>query len=172
MTEKEFLNSLANGKTDVLQKLLDIITGENIDYCVIGGLAVNAYVEPVVSLDLDIVVDTVKLEKLKKATTNDFEIKEFPHSINLYSPDSDLRFQIQTDDRYQDFIARAEQKEIIGYKMKVALIKDVFLGKIWAYSDEQRRMSKRQKDLADIFRILESFPKLEPLLTDDIRQKM
>ena len=82
------------------------------------------------------------------------------------------RIQIQTDDKYQDFIARAEEREILGYRMKVASIKDILGGKIWAYSDEQRRMSKRQKDLADIFRIIESFPELEPLLTDDIRQKM
>ena len=172
MTDREFFNSLANGKSDILQKLIDIITRENIDYCVIGGLAVNAYVEPVVSLDLDIVVAASKLEKLKKAAINEFEVKEFPHSINLYSPESDLRFQIQTDDSYQEFIARAEEKEVLGYRMKVASVKDVLLGKIWAYSDEQRRMSKRQKDLADIFRIIESFPDLESLLTDDIRKKM
>ena len=172
MTDKEFLNNLANGKSDILQKLIDIITRENIGYCVIGGLGVNAYVEPVVSLDLDIVVAASELEKLKKAAINEFEVKEFTHSINLYNPDSDLRIQIQTDDKYQDFIARAEEREILGYRMKVASIKDILGGKIWAYSDEQRRMSKRQKDLADIFRIIESFPELEPLLTDDIRQKM
>lgn len=172
MTDREFFNSLVNGKSDILQKLIDIITRENIDYCVIGGLAANAYVEPVVSLDLDIVVAASELEKLKKAAINEFEVKEFPHSINLYSQDSDLRIQIQTDDSYQEFIARAEEKEVLGYRMKVASVKDVLLGKIWAYSDGQRRMSKRQKDLADIFRIIESFPELESLLTDDIRKKM
>ena len=170
MTDKVFLNGLANGKADILQKLLDILLKEEISYCVIGGLAVNAYVEPVVSLDLDIVVTASELDKLKRAVQNEFEIKDFPHSINLYSTDSDLRIQIQTDDRYQEFIVRSKQQEILGYKMNVALIEDVLKGKIWAYSDKQRRRSKRQKDLADIFRIVEAFPELETLLTDEIKQ--
>jgi len=56
MTKKEFLNAVANGKKDVLQLFLDVIAQVNSDYCVISGLAVNAYAEPVVSLDLDIVI--------------------------------------------------------------------------------------------------------------------
>ena len=59
--------SLANGKEDVLQQFLDLLNELEIDYCVIGGLAVNAYVEPVVSLDLDIVVAADAIDKLSKA---------------------------------------------------------------------------------------------------------
>ena len=56
MTKKEFLNAISNGKVDIVQAFLDILSSSKADYCVIGGLAVNAYAEPVVSLDLDIVV--------------------------------------------------------------------------------------------------------------------
>jgi hypothetical protein len=34
--------------------------------------------------------------------------------------------------------------------MKVAALEDVLQDKVWAYLDESRRKSKRQKDLADI----------------------
>jgi len=51
MTEKDFMNAVANGKADVLQVFLDALGDLGAAYCVIGGLAVNAYVEPVVSLD-------------------------------------------------------------------------------------------------------------------------
>jgi hypothetical protein len=34
-------------------------------------------------------------------------------------------------------------------------------GKIWAYNDGKRRKSKRQKDLADIYRIIEKYPRLK-----------
>lgn len=47
MTEKEFLNAVANGKTDVLQVFLDTVSQLGADYCVVGGLAVSAYAEPV-----------------------------------------------------------------------------------------------------------------------------
>jgi hypothetical protein len=36
----------------------------------------------------------------------------------------------------------------------------VLQGKVWAAGDETRRPSKRQKDLADIARLLEAFPEL------------
>jgi hypothetical protein len=52
--------------------------------------------------------------------------------------------------------------------MMVASLEDVLQGKIWAYSDPERCQSKRQKDLADIFRIIESFPELKALLPDNI----
>jgi hypothetical protein len=98
-------------------------------------------------------------------------MKAFKHSVNFHSPDSDLRIQVQTDERYQAFMARAEKRRILGYDMKVAAIEDVLTGKMWAYADEERRGSKRQKDLADIFRLVEAYPRLESLLTDEIRGK-
>lgn len=52
MNNKEFLNAMANGKTDVLQVFLETIAEPGTEYCVIGGLAVNAYAEPAASLDL------------------------------------------------------------------------------------------------------------------------
>ena len=56
MTGREFLNSIANGKVDMLELILVMLRDTGTNYCVIGGLAVNAYAEPVVSLDLDLVV--------------------------------------------------------------------------------------------------------------------
>ena len=169
MTEKTFMNSLANGQEDILQKLLDLLIELNINYCVIGGLAVNAYAEPVVSLDLDLVIAAQSIDKLCKAAEKIFTLKAFPHSLNLTSSKSDLRIQIQTDPLYQTFIGKASEKEVMGYKMKVAALEDVLQGKIWAYLDEQRRQSKRQKDLADIFRLVEVNPHLKNLLPDSIK---
>ena len=145
MNQKTFLNGVANGKKDIIQEILDTLNANNIDYCVIGGLAVNAYVEPVVSLDLDIVVVIDGINQLIESIRNRFRVDEFPHSINLGSADSDIRIQIQTDERYQDFIKRASIKDIMGYQMSVASLEDVVTGKVWAYSDEQRlgRSDKR-----------------------------
>ena len=172
MNQKTFLNSVSNGKKDIIQEIMDLLNDNRIEYCVIGGLAVNAYVEPVVSLDLDIVVIIDGLDRLIESTRDKFKIEKFPHSINLGSKDSDIRIQIQTDERYQDFIKRASIKDIMGYQMNVASLEDVVTGKVWAYSDEQRRGSKRQKDLADIMRIIESFPKLKSKLPEPIIERI
>jgi len=137
---------------------------------VTGGLAVNAYVEPVVSLDLHIVVALDQLGKIKEIAKSVFRIEEHPYSVNLFSEDSELRIQIQTDPRYQKFIANCTPRKVLGYTMNVAALKDVLEGKIWAFSDESRRKSTRQKDLADIIRIVESYPDLIDILPDSIRK--
>ncbi len=172
MNQKSFLNGVSNGRKDIIQEILDLMNKNSIEYCVIGGLAVNAYVEPVVSLDLDIVVVVDGLGKLIDASRDKFKIEEFPHSINLNSKDSDIRIQFQTDERYQDFIKRASIKNVMGYQMYVASLEDVLDGKAWAYSDKKRRGSKRQKDLADIMRIIESFPELKLQLSKSIIEKI
>lgn len=170
MNQKDFLNGIGNSRKDIIQEVIDLLNHHRIDYCIVGGLAVNAYVEPVVSLDLDIVVITGGIDDLLQLVKGQYQIEKFLHSINLKSKYSDIRVQIQTDERYQDFIQRASLKEMMGYKIKVASLDDVLSGKVWAYSDEQRRGSKRQKDLADIMRIIESFPELRSKLPDSIRK--
>ena len=163
------MNSLANGQADIVQQFIDLLNEMEINYCVIGGLAVNAYVEPVVSLDLDLVITADSLGKLCKKAEEIFSINRFPHSLNLKSPKSDIRIQLQTDLRYQSFISNAKIKKVMGYEMKVAALEDVLQGKIWAYSDDQRRKSKRQKDLADIFRLVEAYPGLKDFLPEPIK---
>ena len=170
MMGKTFLNAVANGKMDILQEFLDILVETDAQYCVVGGLAVNAYAEPVVSLDLDIVVISGDIDKVcGLAEANGLKIARFENRINLTSTKSDLRIQLQTDARYQAFIDRARQKDILGYRMNVASLEDVLQGKIWAYSDEQRRKSKKQKDLADIMRLVEVYPNLEVRLPASVR---
>ncbi len=172
MTEKEFLNKLANGKDDFLQSFIDILGKYKIQFCAIGGLAVNAYVEPVVSLDLDVVITAEKLDVLIPELKKYFKVESFPNSINISERGSDLRIQIQTDKRYQAFIKRAKAKKVLGYKIPVAAIEDVFQGKVWAATDETRRPSKRQKDLADIMRMIEVEGVLVKTLPAELKKKL
>ena len=173
MTGKEFVNSLANGKSDIIQIFLDILSETGSRYCLIGGLAVNAYVEPVVSLDMDVIAAAEDVEAIcKAAKEHGLKIEQFEHSINITSPNSDLRIQLQTDLRYQRFISFAQDRDMLGYRMKVARLEDVLRGKVWAYIDKTRRKSKRQKDLADIFRIIEKYPHLEASLPQSLREEL
>lgn len=171
MTAKDFIKAVANGKSDIIQVLLDIITRTGTPYCIIGGLAVNAYADPLVSLGVDVVVRTDHLEKIfEQAVALGLQTERFEHSISLSSSRSDLRIQLQTDARYQDFIPRARLRQVLGYEMRVAALEDVLQGKLWACLDETRRKSKRQKDLADIARLVETHPDLMPHLPDSVRK--
>lgn len=173
MTGKEFMKAVANGKIDIVELFLKLLEDTGSTYCVVGGLAVNAYAEPVVSLDLDLVVVSDRVDVVcEAARAKGFKIQGFEHSINLSILGSDLRIQLQTDPRYQTFLARAVQRDVLGYRMAVAALVDVLQGKMWAYSDQQRRKSKRQKDLADITRLVETHPALKEDLPPEIRSQV
>src|SRR5215467_13340248 len=93
-------------------------------YCLIGGLAVNCYVEPVYTVDADIVVIATGLPAL---------------AAHL----QELGFK--TDERYQAFPARSVEAEVLGTRTRVACLEDVTQGKLWAYTDPTGRLSKRKK---------------------------
>lgn len=159
MKATAFWKAVTMDEADLLGRLVALFERLGIRYCVIGGQGVNAYVEPVVSLDLDVVVAADQLADLEASLT-DFRVKRFEHSLNVALEGSDLRVQIQTDPRYADFVDRSAPHEILGVTLPVAAVEDVLQGKVWAAMDASRRASKRQKDLADIARLLEAHPDL------------
>lgn len=158
--------------SDLLDRFFELLRDAHIQFCVIGGQAVNAYAEPVVSLDLDLVVALEQLEAAEALLAKSFDVKRFPHSINISAPGSDLRIQIQTDARYFDFVERAAQQEVLGFVLPVADVADLLQGKIWAAQDPDRRASKRQKDLADIARLLETYPDLRASVPEEILRRL
>ena len=173
MTGKTFYNNVTRDNDDLVHRFLGLLAETGAEYCVIGGLAVNAYAEPVVSLALDVVVASNQLESLRTAAhASGMVVEDFEHSVNLSMPGSDVRIQLQRDPRYQAFIARAVSRSVLGYTMHVAALDDVLQGKLWAYSDAGRRASKRQKDLADILRLVEEHPELKPRLPREIAEMM
>ncbi len=167
-----FRKKVTMDEDDLLGELIGMLRRHNIRFCVIGGQGVNAYVEPLVSLDLDLVIAMDQLETARQLLQDRFEVKEFPHSFNIYPAGSDLRIQVQTDPRYGPFVEASQEKVILGVMMPVAALDDVLKGKIWAVQDLGRRASKRQKDLADIARILESFPEFRSLVPEEVLKNL
>ena len=142
-------------------------------YCLIGGLAVNCYVEPVYTLDADIVVIASNLPRLSAHLRQQgFNTEEHPRSVNARAPGSALRIQFTTDERYQAFLARSLEAEVLGVRVKVACLEDVTCGKLWAYSDPQRRLSKRKKDELDLIRLAEAYPELRSQYPSDLREQL
>lgn len=142
-------------------------------YCLIGGLAVNCYVEPIYTLDADIVVIAASLPDLTAYLgAQGFKTEAHAHSVNALAPGSALRIQFTTDERYQAFPARSVEAVVLGIRAKVACLEDVTQGKLWAYSDPQRRLSKRKKDELDLIRLAEAYPELKSLYPDELRAQL
>jgi len=172
MQALEFWKAVTVDHANLLESLIRLLHEHEAKYCVIGGQAVNAYAEPLVSLDLDLVIAARDLERLTPILTAQFVVEEFPHSLNVSAPGSQLRVQIQTDPRYLDFPDRAERREVLGLELSVASLGDLLQGKIWAASDLTRRATKRQKDILDIARLIEKHPHLRPRVPADLLKQI
>lgn len=92
-------------------------------------------------------------------------------SIN-FKGQSAISIQLSTEDLYRDFPSRAVAADVHGILLRVASLEDTLQGKIRAWSDPERRQSKRIKDLADIARLVESHPHLWDALPSELKQQV
>ncbi|MDT8899529.1 hypothetical protein QYE77_14790 (plasmid) [Thermanaerothrix sp. 4228-RoL] len=167
-----FWKLITMDNANLLESLIAFLQEQGVPFCVIGGQAVNAYVEPLVSLDLDLAVAVESLDDLERNLAKRFRVERFAHSLNVSLPGSGLRVQIQTDERYRAFVANAVQANVLGMTLPVARLEDVLQGKVWAALDPERRGSKRQKDLADIARLIERYPHLRRQVPPEILARL
>lgn len=162
MSDAEFFAGLTGDQNDFARAVAALrATGRG--FCLIGGLAINHYVEPVVTLDADFAVAASGgvADALRAAG---FSVEEFPHSLNAVFPGSRLRFQLTFNDRYGAFPSRAIETELFGVRVPVAVLEDLVQGRLWAAMDTTRRASERQKDRLDLTRISESHSRIIPLI--------
>ena len=172
MTATEVFESVTNGGSSDFALLVRILNQHG-SWCLIGGLAVNCYVEPVYTLDADIVVVSSELESIKAdLKAAGFALESFPHSLNATMPGSKLRIQLTLDPRYQEFLKDTQVRDVLAEQVPVASLANVVRGKIWAWSDENRRPTKRKKDELDLMRILEAYPALRDVMPRKISEQV
>ena len=85
---------------------------------------------------------------------------------------SELRIQLTTDIRYQEFLNDTNLMEVLGEQVPVASLMNITRGKIWAWSDQTRRPTKRKKDELDLMRILEAYPELRSSMPEEISRQV
>src|ERR1043165_2177358 len=164
MTSTEIFESVTNGGASDFAAVVEVLNEHGL-WCLVGGLAVNCYVEPVYTIDADLVVVSTSLPKIQnELSAAGFNVTEHEHSVNAQMKGSELRIQFTTDPRYQDFLADTETKTVLGHEVPVASLPNVVRGKVWAWSDPKRRLSKRKKDELDLIRIAECYPELRHLI--------
>src|SRR5438270_9862233 len=114
MTATEIFESVTNGGSSDFALLVQILDRHG-NWCLVGGLAVNCYVEPVFTIDADIVVTSSQLSAIQaELIARGFEVKEHEHSVNTQMKSSDLRIQFTLDQRYQEFLADTDMKNVLG----------------------------------------------------------
>ena len=173
MTAKQFYDWQTSGGTDDVMRLVDCLERADVAWCAIGGIAVNHWAEqPMVTQDVDFVVAVESVEHIITLLEEvGFRSERFDWSIN-FKGRSAVSIQLSTEDFYRDFPLRAVAADVHGILMRVASLEDTLKGKMKAWSEPERRQSKRLKDLADIARLIEAHPNLWDMLTNDLKQQV
>jgi hypothetical protein len=173
MTLRQFYDWQTLGGAKDVMRLVAALEEREISWCMIGGLAVNHWAaEPMATADVDLVIASEKIEEAATALKElGFSENRFEWSIN-FKGESKVTIQISTEAMYQEFPSRSVPTEVHGILMRVASLQDTLTGKIAAYSDKDRRGSKRMKDLTDISRLLETHPELKEKIPTDILGKL
>ena len=172
MTAAEIYDSVTNGGASHFAEVVEILNRHG-PWCLIGGLAVNHYVEPVYTIDADVVIVAANLSAIQQELKSaGYHVKVFEHSINARKAESTLSLQFTIAERYQAFLDRAKRGEVLGSMVPVASLPDIIQGKIWAWTDPTRRLSKQMKDELDLVRIGEKFRELRTLLPESIVKRI
>jgi len=173
MRAKEFFDWQTSGGTNDVMKLVEALEKADIQWCAIGGVAVNHWAEnAMVTQDVDLVVASESTEKAIAALeAAGFSSERFQWSVN-FRGSSAVSIQFSTEDVYKEFPSRSVPADVHGILLRVASLADTLKGKVLAWSDSERRQSKRIKDLADIARLVESHPHLWETLTDELKSQV
>jgi hypothetical protein len=122
MGEAEFLAGLTGSDAD-FRLAVECLRACGQPFCLIDGLAVNHYTEPVVTLDADFAL-AAEAGVADALRGRGFQVETFGHSINAQLPGSRLRLQITINSRYAGFPARAVPGVLFGQSMPVACLAD------------------------------------------------
>jgi hypothetical protein len=119
MTVTEIFESVMNGGSSDFALVVSVL-GKHGPWCLVGGLAVNCYVEPVFTADADLIVASSELAAVQAELADlGFDVTEYEHSVNAQMKGSELRIQFTVDQRYQEFLADTEFKEVLNQKVPV-----------------------------------------------------
>lgn len=173
MTQRQFYDWQTLGGSGDVSALVAALEGREIPWCMIGGLAVNHWAEePMATADVDLVIASERVDEAVEAFKSaGFTESQFEWSVNLKGK-SKVSIQISTEVFYTEFPSRSVPADVHGILMRVASLEDTLRGKLAAYTDAGRRPSKRQKDLADISRLIEAHPSLKALLPPSVSDRL
>lgn len=169
----EIYDSVVAEGSSSFAEVIAVLEQAGTRYAVIGGLAINAYVEPVFTADADIVIALSEVDRFTEALSErGYTVEQYPFSLNFRRVGSDLSLQISTDPVYQGLLDRTVRKNVLDVQASVASLPDLVEGKIRAWSDPERRLSKRTKDQSDLFRIAERYPEMTVLLPERLKSQI
>jgi hypothetical protein len=172
MQARSFFKTVTGDRSNLIERLLNLLQDNGIRFCVVGGIAASAYVEPLVSLDFDLVVANYQLGRFESLLASTFLVKRSARQIEITAPDSRVRVNVWTEARYADLIERAERRNVLDWSLPVAALDDVLRFTVWSAQEPTRSPWRRQRDLVDLARLLENYPKLRAAVPPELLARL
>ena len=144
---------------EVLKFLLAEFPKSDIDFALVGGLAVSIYTKPRMTQDLDLMILSTDLNKAKKILINagyniTFESGDIVTFVSNSVARGRIDFQLAHRKHAKKMIARAKNIELYpGMNVKVLIPEDIIGLKVQAYNNQPERY---YKDMADIQELIKS----------------
>src|SRR5258708_2059619 len=131
MTALQIFDLGVPGAENDFLAVVELLERLEVSWCLIGGIALNAYVEAVYTADADFVVVASELDFVCAELAGlGFEIASHRFSVNAHTLGSALVVQFTTDSRYQAFLDRAVLQKVFAVPCRVAALADIFQGKL------------------------------------------
>lgn len=167
-----YWKAVVEDRVGFLEGIIELLDGAGVRYCVIGGVGVNAYAEPLVTQDLDMIIAIEDMARARAMFEARFKVREFPYTWNVYDPGSKLQVQVQLREEMAPYVDRAQRREVMDLWVPVASPEDLIRAKSEAALEPTRRPSKRLKDVLDLARLTDAFPELFVTLPEALKPRV
>lgn len=108
----EIYDSVVAEGSSAFAEVIAILEQAGARYAMIGGLAVNSYVEPVFTADAHIVIALNEIDRFTSALLErGYTVERYPFSLNFRREGSNLSLQLSTDPRIRAFWTDRREKK-------------------------------------------------------------
>ncbi len=172
MKSKNLLKKLGGGGPDLIKQIKDTLEKLNIPYCVTGGFAVNAYAKPVITPECEFVIPLDYIKELMPVLDKKYCVEMRRDSMLLTSPDSELKILIHTEAGLHKLIDSSSERDILGYRMPVAAVADLFGVIAGKAETSQQKPADKEKHFLDLLRLIEAEPELKKQLPESLKDRV
>jgi hypothetical protein len=141
---------------ETLNTVSKILTENKIEFALIGGVALSAYVAPRMTFDIDILVDGAYKNKIIKLLTDrGFRLEMESENVLQFSGNGYVDFLLANKELSKQMIKSSEVVDQLG--VHVVSPEDIIGLKIQAYCNDP---SRELQDKADIYNLMKNYKTL------------
>ncbi len=135
-----------------LQRISNLLTDQQIDHALIGGLALSAFGINRATFDIDFLIDSTQKEKAKVLLSkNNFTLYHESQEVLQFEGMAQIDFLLAQRPLSIEMLKNAVLIPLLG--VKIVQLEDLIGLKIQAYSNDPQREFKDKADIYSLFKV-------------------